>query len=62
MRTIALVIEDEHGMTRCENCGAELVCNDCGDMPSVCPSCGAELDYELYEPENQCPPDEEDEC
>lgn len=47
----ALVLEDDFGITHCEQCGAEILSNDCGDMPDICPKCGAELDYSLYERE-----------
>ena len=39
---------DHDGISRCE-CGAAIECNECGDMPDVCPECGAELDYSRLE-------------
>lgn len=35
---------DDFGITHCE-CGSEIICNVFGDMPEVCPICGATLDY-----------------
>ena len=44
----AVVYEDRHGNTRCCVCCAPLFCNKFGDMPDECPSCGAPLDYSIY--------------
>lgn len=38
------VFIDEWGVSRCA-CGAELCCDEYGEMPDDCPVCGAELDY-----------------
>lgn len=46
----ATVYETPFGECICGCCGGELESNDCGDMPDVCPHCGAELDYKEYEP------------
>lgn len=46
----AAVQEDEHGIIHCSNCNTELVCNDCGSMPELCPSCGVALDWNSYDP------------
>ena len=35
---------NDFGLTYCE-CGAEIICNEFGDMPNTCPDCGATLDY-----------------
>jgi len=51
--TTALVTEDDYGVTRCGACGGEILCGDTGDMPNFCPACGKELDYALYEQEEQ---------
>ena len=40
MKKVTVRIND-YGMTHCENCGAELLCNKCGDMPDRCSQCGA---------------------
>ncbi len=42
---IVFVKMTDYGVTVCGNCGAELVCDDCGDMPDKCPDCGCDLDY-----------------
>lgn len=42
-KTVKL-IDAEDGILRCE-CGAEIVCNETGDMPERCPKCGAKLNY-----------------
>lgn len=44
------VYEDIHGVTRCGECDAEIVCNDTGDMPDICPACKRPLDYSSYGP------------
>lgn len=41
----ASVTEDDFGMMRCGICGAELLCDENGDMPDTCPQCGSALDY-----------------
>lgn len=45
VRRYAAAKMNDFGELLCEACGAELVCDDCGDMPLVCPRCGAELRY-----------------
>lgn len=45
-----VVYEDRHGNTRCGVCCAALFCDDNGDMPDICPCCGAPLDYSIYRP------------
>lgn len=45
----ARVVLDDVGMTHCEGCGAEIVCNDCGDMPERCPACNVKLSYVVFE-------------
>ena len=42
------VYEDSFGISRCGHCHSELSCNDCGDMPDICPSCRESLNWELY--------------
>ena len=42
---MAKVIEDRFGVTRCETCEAEILCNEFGDMPDVCPVCKESLDW-----------------
>lgn len=44
------VYEDRHGNARCGACSTALFCNDCGDMPSTCPGCGAPLSYDSFSP------------
>lgn len=39
---------DDYGVTYCEKCGAELLCNDCGDMPETCPRCGRAIDWSAF--------------
>ena len=43
------VYETIFGEVLCGRCGAELECDECGDMPERCPECGAKLDYSYYE-------------
>lgn len=43
------VYETPVGEVLCGRCGRELECNDCGDMPDICPECGAPLNYSYYE-------------
>lgn len=40
--------EDEHGVVHCGSCGADLLCNDCGDMPEVCPACHEGVDWSAW--------------
>jgi hypothetical protein len=35
----------DDGVFRCCICGEELVCNDAGEMPSLCPNCGMTVKY-----------------
>ena len=51
MKDTAEVYETPFGDVLCERCGAELECDECGDMPELCPECGAKLDYSYYEEE-----------
>lgn len=38
----------------CENCGAELLCNECGDIPDRCPQCGIAINWkDIEEMENE---------
>lgn len=37
---------DDEGLSRCENCGEVLECDEFGEMPDVCPVCCAVLDYD----------------
>lgn len=49
---ISLAYTDDVGITRCGDCDAELLCNETGDMPEVCPVCGRRLEYDSFiEPE-----------
>lgn len=43
-----VVYEDRHGNVRCGVCCEALFCDENGDMPDNCPSCGAPLDYSIY--------------
>ncbi len=43
------VFETPYGEVLCGRCGCELECNECGDMPEVCPECGVTLSYSYYE-------------
>ena len=45
---IALTYMDDLGVARCGECGAELLCNETGDMPDVCPECGRRLEYDFF--------------
>lgn len=42
------VTMDDQGVTHCGECGAEILCNECGDMPDFCPKCGKKLDYTIF--------------
>ena len=42
------VYDTPFGDVLCGRCGAELECDECGDMPEFCPECGAKLDYSYY--------------
>jgi len=44
----ALARMDDLGVARCGECGAELLCNETGDMPDVCPECGRRLEYDSF--------------
>lgn len=44
----AIVTENEYGVTKCGACGATILCDECGDMPLLCSSCGKTLDYTYY--------------
>ena len=49
---LALAYTDDLGVARCGECGTELLCNETGDMPDVCPECGRRLEYDFFrEPE-----------
>ena len=45
---IALAYMDDLGVARCGECGAELLCNETGDMPDMCPECGRRLEYDSF--------------
>ena len=45
---IALAHTDDLGVVHCGECGAELLCNETGDMPDVCPACGRRLEYDSF--------------
>ena len=49
MENLVEVFETPYGEVLCGRCGYELECNDCGDMPDVCPECGAKLMYSYYD-------------
>ena len=38
-------LETESGELRCAHCNELLLCDECGDMPEVCPNCGSTLVY-----------------
>ena len=44
----ALVYTDDLGVARCGKCRMELLCNETGDMPDVCPECGRRLEYDSF--------------
>lgn len=46
---MAKVYEDNVGISRCDGCRAELLCDENGDMPDVCPGCGEQLDWSVYD-------------
>lgn len=52
MEDTAEVYDTPFGDVLCGRCGAELECDECGDMPEFCPECGAKLDYSYYEKED----------
>ena len=39
---------NDYGELRCPKCNTIIRCNDCGDMPDVCPMCGDVIDYTDY--------------
>lgn len=41
--------EGDDGMVRCGGCGTELLCNEFGDMPDVCPACHEGVDWSAWE-------------
>lgn len=43
----AKVSVTKFGVAVCNSCGAELVCDENGDMPETCPTCGRALDYPM---------------
>ena len=45
----ALAYMDDLGAARCGECGAELLCDEAGDMPDVCPACGRRLEYDFFQ-------------
>jgi ribosomal protein L37AE/L43A len=50
------VYEDGEGLTRCSMCTAVIVCDEGGDMPTVCPECTRKLDYSAYKPKTTANP------
>jgi len=46
--TPALAYTDDLGVARCGKCGTELLCNETGDMPDMCPECGRRLEYDSF--------------
>lgn len=42
------VYEDQFGICHCGKCDADLVCNECGNMPDICLKCGIRLDWSYY--------------
>lgn len=53
MDEITEVYETPFGEVLCGRCGYSLESNDCGDMPDVCPECGATLGYAIYEQDDE---------
>lgn len=45
VRRHAAAETNDFGELLCGACGVTLTCDDFGDMPLVCPECGAELKY-----------------
>lgn len=41
--------EDDFGIVHCGNCGAALLCDECGDMSDVCPACHEGVDWSAWE-------------
>ena len=41
-------LENEAGVVYCKACGAELLCNSCGDMPDVCPICHEGIEWSMW--------------
>ena len=48
---LAKVKMDNYGVTHCDKCGAEILCNEWGDMPDVCQHCKERLDYSDFKQE-----------
>lgn len=42
-------VMDDLGIVHCEKCGAELICNDNGDMPEYCPQCCRQIDWASFD-------------
>ena len=42
-------VTDNLGVVHCEHCGAELICDDCGDMPESCPKCRRTINWSTFD-------------
>lgn len=40
--------EDDFGIIHCGDCGTLLRCDECGDMPNVCPVCHEGVDWNKW--------------
>ena len=40
---------DNLGVVHCNRCGAELICDDCGDMPESCPQCRRTINWSTFD-------------
>lgn len=46
---MAIVYEDYAGIVRCNGCHAELLCDENGDVPNVCPTCKEPLNWSMFD-------------
>ena len=42
-------VTDNLGVVHCEHCGAELIYDDCGDMPESCPKCRRAINWSTFD-------------
>lgn len=50
-KSIALVREDDYGITYCANCLSDITCDENGDFSDECQNCNCLLDWSEWEHE-----------